>query len=235
MLVHLQRAEPPLQLVARVTTIGEDVQQPWPPVANGFQQIGSTIAVLDIGTVHHEADHQTKCINDDMTLAAFGFLSRVIAPDTTAFRGFGGPQGMFGIETVMDEIAMTLGKDPLEVRKLNLYKDPAISGTPDTMTTQYNQLIEDWVGDKVIAQVEPVWNETMEEEGRLAYRSVFGGRLRHLEEVALLTYATPRQPNLALLPELEALNIPVHRVGDAKWAREPMSATAEGYAVGMAL
>jgi xanthine dehydrogenase large subunit len=72
----------------------------------------------------------------------------------TAFRGFGGPQGMFGIETVMDEIAMTLGKDPLEVRKLNLYKDPAISGTPDTMTTQYNQLIEDWVGDKVIAQVE---------------------------------------------------------------------------------
>ena len=72
----------------------------------------------------------------------------------TAFRGFGGPQGMFGIETVMDEIATTLKKDPLEVRKLNLYQDPAISGTPDTMTTQYNQLIEDWVGDKVVAQVE---------------------------------------------------------------------------------
>ena len=72
----------------------------------------------------------------------------------TAFRGFGGPQGMFGIETVMDEIAATLKKDPLEVRKLNLYQDPAVSGTPDTMTTQYNQLIEDWVGDKVVAQVE---------------------------------------------------------------------------------
>jgi xanthine dehydrogenase large subunit len=72
----------------------------------------------------------------------------------TAFRGFGGPQGMFGIETVIDEIAVTLKKDPLEVRKLNLYQDPAISGTPDTMTTQYNQLIEDWVGDKVVAQVE---------------------------------------------------------------------------------
>ncbi|MFZ9179118.1 MAG: xanthine dehydrogenase molybdopterin binding subunit [Limnohabitans sp.] len=72
----------------------------------------------------------------------------------TAFRGFGGPQGMFGIETVMDEIAATLKKDPLEVRKLNLYQDPALSGTPDTMTTQYNQLIEDWVGDKVMSQVE---------------------------------------------------------------------------------
>jgi len=61
---------------------------------------------------------------------------------------------MFGIETVMDEIAATLKKDPLEVRKLNLYQDPALSGTPDTMTTQYNQLIEDWVGDKVMLQVE---------------------------------------------------------------------------------
>jgi xanthine dehydrogenase large subunit len=71
----------------------------------------------------------------------------------TAFRGFGGPQGMFGIETVIEQIANTLGKDPLEVRRLNLYKDPAVSGDAATMTTQYNQLIEDWVGDKVIGQV----------------------------------------------------------------------------------
>ena len=72
----------------------------------------------------------------------------------TAFRGFGGPQGMFGIETVIEQIANSLGKDALAVRKLNLYQDPAISGNPATMTTQYNQLIEDWVGDKVVNQVE---------------------------------------------------------------------------------
>lgn len=72
----------------------------------------------------------------------------------TAFRGFGGPQGMFGIETVIEQIANTLGKDPLDVRKLNMYQDPAISGNPATMTTQYNQLIEDWVGDQVVNQVE---------------------------------------------------------------------------------
>jgi len=72
----------------------------------------------------------------------------------TAFRGFGGPQGMFGIETVIEQIANSLGKDALTVRKLNLYQDPAISGNPATMTTQYNQLIEDWVGDKVVDQVE---------------------------------------------------------------------------------
>jgi xanthine dehydrogenase large subunit len=72
----------------------------------------------------------------------------------TAFRGFGGPQGMFGIETVIEQIANSLGKDALTVRKLNMYQDPAISGNPATMTTQYNQLIEDWVGDKVVDQVE---------------------------------------------------------------------------------
>jgi xanthine dehydrogenase large subunit len=39
----------------------------------------------------------------------------------TAFRGFGGPQGMMGIEKVIDAIARELGLDPLEVRRRNLY------------------------------------------------------------------------------------------------------------------
>ena len=72
----------------------------------------------------------------------------------TAFRGFGGPQGMFGIETMIEKIARKLGKDPLDVRKANLYRDPAQSGDPKSMTTQYNQVIEDWVGDQVMAQLE---------------------------------------------------------------------------------
>jgi xanthine dehydrogenase large subunit len=72
----------------------------------------------------------------------------------TAFRGFGGPQGMFGIETVIEEIAQNIGKDPVDVRKVNLYQDPAISGDAGSMTTQYNQVIEDFIADKVIDQVE---------------------------------------------------------------------------------
>ena len=40
----------------------------------------------------------------------------------TAFRGFGGPQGMLAIERVMDAIARQLGLDPLDVRKANLYR-----------------------------------------------------------------------------------------------------------------
>ncbi|MDP5365270.1 MAG: xanthine dehydrogenase molybdopterin binding subunit [Paracoccaceae bacterium] len=43
----------------------------------------------------------------------------------TAFRGFGGPQGMVGIERVMDHIAHHLGRDPLAVRRANYYAEAA--------------------------------------------------------------------------------------------------------------
>jgi xanthine dehydrogenase large subunit len=50
----------------------------------------------------------------------------------TAFRGFGGPQGMVGIERVMDHVAHALGLDPLEVRRRNYYAEaPAGSDAPE--------------------------------------------------------------------------------------------------------
>jgi xanthine dehydrogenase large subunit len=39
----------------------------------------------------------------------------------TAFRGFGGPQGMLAVEHVMDQIAWATGRDPLDVRYANFY------------------------------------------------------------------------------------------------------------------
>ncbi len=45
----------------------------------------------------------------------------------TAFRGFGGPQGMVGIERVMDHIAHHLGRDPLEIRRLNYYPEAQVA------------------------------------------------------------------------------------------------------------
>ena len=75
----------------------------------------------------------------------------------------------------------------------------------------------------------------MEEEGRLAYRSIFGDTLRYIDQVALITYATPRKPNVDLWAPLRESGVPVHRIGDCLLAREPMSATAEGHAIGMAL
>lgn len=46
----------------------------------------------------------------------------------TAYRGFGGPQGMVGIERVVDHVAHVLGRDPLDVRRLNYYADAPAAG-----------------------------------------------------------------------------------------------------------
>ena len=48
---------------------------------------------------------------------------RTNTQSATAFRGFGGPQGIVGIERVMDHIAQSLGFDPLAVRRANFYAD----------------------------------------------------------------------------------------------------------------
>jgi len=52
---------------------------------------------------------------------------RTNTQSATAFRGFGGPQGVVGIERVMDHIAHDLGLDPLAVRQVNYYADAASS------------------------------------------------------------------------------------------------------------
>jgi xanthine dehydrogenase large subunit len=61
----------------------------------------------------------------------------------TAFRGFGGPQGVLGIEKVMDHIAHTLGRDPLDVRRANYYADHT-EGAAD-QTTPYAQPVTDCI------------------------------------------------------------------------------------------
>lgn len=66
----------------------------------------------------------------------------------TAFRGFGGPQGMMVIERVMEDIARSLDKDPLEVRKANLY------GIESRNTTPYGMTVEDNVLGRLFATLE---------------------------------------------------------------------------------
>ena len=55
----------------------------------------------------------------------------------TAFRGFGGPQGMIVTETILGDIACTLGLDALDVRRRNLY------GTTERNVTHYQMTVED--------------------------------------------------------------------------------------------
>ncbi len=65
--------------------------------------------------------------------------SRRLKTDTvsnTAFRGFGGPQGVLAIERVLDAVAHATGRDPLDVRKDNLF-------APGRDTTPYGMKVED--------------------------------------------------------------------------------------------
>jgi xanthine dehydrogenase large subunit len=65
----------------------------------------------------------------------------------TAFRGFGGPQGMIAIERVMDAVAAATGLDPLEVRRRNLYGGEGRNLTP------YHQVVEDNVAPQLIEEL----------------------------------------------------------------------------------
>jgi xanthine dehydrogenase large subunit len=70
----------------------------------------------------------------------------------TAFRGFGGPQGLMVIETILGDIARTLGLDAFDVRMANLYSDEAVEPSrmppgPGEAThrnvTHYGMVVED--------------------------------------------------------------------------------------------
>ena len=64
----------------------------------------------------------------------------------TAFRGFGGPQGMLAIERIMDDVAAHLGHDPLAVRCANLYG-------PGRDVAPYGMTIADNIAPQLIARL----------------------------------------------------------------------------------
>jgi len=72
----------------------------------------------------------------------------------TAFRGFGGPQGVILIETIMGDIARHLGMDPLDVRLRNLYSDEPVAGGGQRDTTHYQMKVEDNILQPLITTLE---------------------------------------------------------------------------------
>ena len=85
---------------------------------------------------------------------------RTNTQSATAFRGFGGPQGVLGIERVMDHVAHVVGRDPLQVRRANYYdgmggaapRPPAAAPPRDISgpkkpreLTPYGQVVEDFI------------------------------------------------------------------------------------------
>lgn len=71
----------------------------------------------------------------------------------TAFRGFGGPQGMVGIERVMDHVAHVLGMDPLAVRRVNYYGEAGTFPNKKN-STPYGMEVTDFVLGALTSELE---------------------------------------------------------------------------------
>ncbi|MGE0418547.1 MAG: FAD-dependent oxidoreductase [Acetobacteraceae bacterium] len=83
----------------------------------------------------------------------------------------------------------------------------------------------------VLTLVEPRWDDAII-DGRIALVNVYNGAEHIIDDLALLTYATPRVPNDGLLAPLRERGIEVIAVGDARAPQEMLFATASGHAAG---
>ncbi|MDO6413962.1 xanthine dehydrogenase molybdopterin binding subunit [Sphingomonas sp. BIUV-7] len=121
----------------------------------GFDSNGRIEGIrLELASRCGATDDLSRAINDRAMfhadncyhLPAVAIVSHRLKTNTvsnTAFRGFGGPQGMLAIERVIDAIADAVGRDPLEVRRINLYG-------PGRDVTPYHMQVTDNIAPELI-------------------------------------------------------------------------------------
>jgi xanthine dehydrogenase molybdopterin-binding subunit B len=100
--------------------------------SNGGWSLDLSSAVMDRALFHLDNAYYLPHVEFS------GRVGRTNLASNTAFRGFGGPQGMLVIEEIMDRVARLTGRPPESVRERNLYR-----GRGATNTTPYGQEIED--------------------------------------------------------------------------------------------
>lgn len=107
-----------------------------------------------------------------------GQVCRTNLPPNTAFRGFGGPQGLAVIESCLQEIARVVGRDALDVRQQNLYRDD----DPKRSVTHYGQIVR----DHVLAETFDELAESSNYRARLAEVEKFNrSSATHVKGIAL--------------------------------------------------
>ncbi len=111
-------------------------------VSDGGCSMDLSRAILDRALFHADNAYFLPAVR------VTGRVARTNLPSNTAFRGFGGPQGMAVIETVLSRIAERLGLEPAEVRRRNFY------GPAPRNLTQYHQEVKD-------NRLERVWSELL--------------------------------------------------------------------------
>jgi len=101
-------------------------------ISNGGWSLDLSMPITDRALFHLDNAYYLPAVEFSGRVAKTNLVSN------TAFRGFGGPQGMVVIEEILDRVARTLGLPPEVVRERNLYR-----GTGKTNTTHYGQEIGD--------------------------------------------------------------------------------------------
>ncbi len=114
-------------------------------VAVDFQQncdagaaVDLTMAVLERAMMHADNSYWVPNIK------IVGNAWKTNLPSNTAFRGFGGPQGVAATENIIDRIARFLKKDAAEVRFMNFYGMEDNNVTPYFQTVENNRLFMIW-------------------------------------------------------------------------------------------
>ncbi|KAL9103584.1 MAG: hypothetical protein Q9163_001386 [Psora crenata] len=101
-----------------------------------------------------------------------GRIVKTNTPSNTAFRGFGGPQGMFIAETYMEEIADHLHMPVEKLREINMYKPHE--------TTHFNQELQDWHVPLMYKQVQSETSYAARREAVTAFNSAHKWKKRGL-------------------------------------------------------
>lgn len=106
---------------------------------------GGCTADLSTSIIARTLFHTDNCYNIP-NLRATGTICRTNYPSNTAFRGFGGPQGVAAIENILEDIAARLKLDPYEVRRRNIYEG-------ENCSTHYGQPVKNNVLPELFDQL----------------------------------------------------------------------------------
>jgi len=121
--------------------------------ADLYNNAGNTLdlscAIMDRALLH--IDNCYKIPNARVV----GHLCKTNQASNTAFRGFGGPQGMMIIEQIVDRVAKAVGKTPEQIRQLNFYQEKDI--------THYGQVLD-------LNRIQSCWGQAAEQAGGLEQR-----------------------------------------------------------------
>ena len=142
-----------------------------------FAARAGNVADLSTSVMGRALSHADNCY--DIPNANFrGYCCKTNTVSNTAFRGFGGPQGMVVIELAIEHIARTLGLDVEAVRRANYYGEAPRNVTP------YGQVVDDNIIEEVV--------------DRLSERAAYEARRR---EVAAFNETSPIvKKGIAMVP-----------------------------------